>query len=76
MIARLKLKGIDGSSHKRWNVWFNSKVLEKPYQLLHTNDRVGDYLFRKDVNTGVAWPLSVRAVRCMVQSFNERNLFL
>ena len=23
-VARLKLKGIDGGPHKRWNMWFNS----------------------------------------------------
>ena len=23
-VARLKLKGIDGGSHKWWNMWFNS----------------------------------------------------
>ncbi len=24
MVARLKLKGIDGGSHKRWRMWLNS----------------------------------------------------
>ncbi len=24
MVARLKLKGIDGGSHKRWSMWLNS----------------------------------------------------
>ncbi len=24
MVARLKLKGIDGGPHKRWSMWFNS----------------------------------------------------
>ena len=24
--------GIDGDPHKRWNMWFNSKQREKPYQ--------------------------------------------
>jgi hypothetical protein len=31
MVARLKLKGIDGGSHKRWSMWFNSKQREEPY---------------------------------------------
>ena len=31
-VARLKLKGIDGDPHKRWNMWFNSKQREEPYQ--------------------------------------------
>ncbi len=31
MLARVKLKGIDGGPHKRWSMWFNS-IREKPYQ--------------------------------------------
>ena len=30
-VARLKLKGIDGGSHKRWSMWFNSKQRAEPY---------------------------------------------
>ncbi len=30
-VARLKLKGIDGGPHKRWNMWFNSTQREEPY---------------------------------------------
>ena len=29
--ARLKLKGIDGGSHKRWSMWLNSRLREEPY---------------------------------------------
>ncbi len=29
--ARLKLKRIDGSLHKRWSTWFNSTINEKPH---------------------------------------------
>jgi hypothetical protein len=32
MLARVELKGIDGGSHKRWSMWFNSMQHEKPYQ--------------------------------------------
>src|SRR3569832_1335853 len=32
MVARLKLKGIDGGPHKRWSMWFNSKQRAEPYQ--------------------------------------------
>jgi hypothetical protein len=32
MLARVKLKGIDGGPHKRWSMWFNSMQHEKPYQ--------------------------------------------
>jgi hypothetical protein len=30
--ATLKLKGIDGDSHKRWTMWLNSTTNEEPYQ--------------------------------------------
>ena len=32
MLARVKLKGIDGKKHKRWIMWFNSMQREEPYQ--------------------------------------------
>ncbi len=32
MPAGVKLKGIDGGPHKRWSMWFNSIIREKPYQ--------------------------------------------
>ena len=32
MLARVKLKGIDGSLHKWWIMWFNSMQREEPYQ--------------------------------------------
>ena len=38
MVARLKLKGIDGGSHKRWSMWLNSRQREEPYPRL---DMVG-----------------------------------
>ena len=31
MVARLKLKEIDGGSHKRWSMWLNSRLREEPY---------------------------------------------
>ena len=31
MVARLKLKVIDGGSHKRWSMLFNSMQREEPY---------------------------------------------
>jgi len=34
MVARLKLKEIDGGSHKRWRMWLNSRLREKPYPSL------------------------------------------
>src|SRR5436305_14521055 len=34
MVARLKLKEIDGGPHKRWSMWLNSMQREEPYQAL------------------------------------------
>ena len=34
-IAKLKLKGIDGSLHKQWSMWFKSTLRAKPYQFLN-----------------------------------------
>ena len=31
MVARLKLKGIDGHPHKQWSMLFNSKLPEESY---------------------------------------------
>ena len=48
MLARVKLKGIDGGPHKRWSMWFNSMQREEPYQGLtyyesFTKERVSDW---------------------------------
>ncbi len=48
----MKLKGIDGTPHKRWIMLFNSKVPEKPHQVLTC--------FCKAVET--QWRLSVAQV--------------
>src|SRR5438552_16047817 len=76
-VARLKLKGIDGGSHKRWSMWFNSKQRAEPYLGLTCLDypdesRVGPA--RGTTSTGAAWLSSARVVRCRVKSLNERNL--
>jgi hypothetical protein len=42
MHASVKLKGIDGDPHKRWNMWFNSMQREKPYLDLTSEEEVGD----------------------------------
>jgi hypothetical protein len=74
MLARVKLKGIDGGPHKRWSMWFNLMQRGEPYQDLHV---IG--IFEKEsilfgaVNTGGAWLSSARAVRCMIKFSNERN---
>ena len=76
MVARLKLKGIDGGSHKRWSMLFNSKQREEPYLGLKCRDyfRESGLIARKGVTcTGAAWLSSARAVRRRVKSLNERN---
>ena len=41
MVARLKLKGIDGGSHKRWSMWLNSRLRAKPYPGLDMHGLAG-----------------------------------
>ena len=41
MVARLKLKGIDGGSHKRWSMWLNSRLRAKPYPGLDISQEPG-----------------------------------
>ena len=73
--ARLKLKGIDGSPHKQWSMWFNSTQREEPYQDLTSLDYLvmEGLRLRLDKVTGGAWLSSARVVRCWVKSRNERN---
>lgn len=61
MIARFKLKGLDGNLNARWSMLFNSKVRAKSYQALVF---LGiKYVFK------IAWLYSVRVLRCEVYSF-------
>ena len=41
MVARLKLKGIDGGSHKRWSMWLNSRLRAEPYPGLDMHGLAG-----------------------------------
>lgn len=70
--ARIKLKGIDGDSHKWWIVWFNLTLHIEPYRDLTWRAKLrklsGGY-----PDTGAAWPSSVRAVKCMVKSYFKRT---
>ncbi len=75
-VARLKLKGIDGGSHKRWSMWINSKQRAEPYLGLTCLDaylETESAALRGETYTGAAWLSSARVVRCRVKSFNERN---
>ena len=78
MVARLKLKGIDGGSHKRWRMWLNSRLREEPYPRFDMLEN--PYESRECPSgsscTGAAWLSSARVVRCRVKSLNERNPYL
>jgi hypothetical protein len=80
MVARLKLKGIDGGSHKRWSMWLNSRLREEPFpDLTCSKEAAGRTRKRErtvsnpEAATGAAWLSSARVVRCRVKSHNERN---
>ena len=76
MVSRLKLKGIDGGSHKRWSMLFNSRQREEPYPGLTCWDYPCEsrgIALTGVTSTGAAWLSSARVVRCWVQSRNERN---
>jgi len=73
--ARLKLKEIDGDSHKRRSMRFNSMVREKPYQGLKCQWKLagnGGCLSRT-ADTGAAWLPSARGLNCSLKWGNERN---
>ncbi len=73
-VARLKLKGIDGGPHKRWNMWFNSTQRAEPYLGLNCGGSPWKQGFPfGDCHRGAAWLSSARVVRCWVKSRNERN---
>ena len=73
-VARLKLKGIGGDPHKRWNMWFNSTVSEEPYQGLTSRESPGNRTVPLwNSVTGAAWLSSARALRCSLKCVNERN---
>ena len=73
MLARVKLKGIDGGPHKRWSMWFNSMIREKTLPGLDMVLTGAEMHLSKDRITGAAWLSSARVVRCWVKSRNERN---
>jgi len=65
MLARVKLKGIDGTWHKWWILWFNLMLRGEPYQDLTSQEspRNRRVLLTKSLVTGGAWLSSARAVR-------------
>ena len=71
--ARLKLKEIDGGPHKQRSMWLNSMQREEPYLDLTSLAMFLEIGTEVTQETGAAWLSSVRAVRCLVKSTNERN---
>ncbi len=63
MLARVKLKGIDGNPHKRWSMWFNLKIRGEPYPLLTSLQSYRDIVEVNKMTDG-AWLSSARVVRC------------
>src|SRR3989338_3402747 len=54
-------------------MWFNSTISEEPYQGLTCRCKRTETCDLRGCDTGAAWLSSARAVRCSVQSGNERN---
>lgn len=65
MVARLKLKGIDGGSHKRWSMWLNSRLRAKPYPGLDMHGLAGG-----NVSNAARWNVH-RCCMAVVSSCRE-----
>ena len=75
MVARLKLKGIDGRAHQEWSLRLNLTQHGETYQ----GQIVGgltDWELFLDLLGGGAWSFLVGGVNCLVNSDNERDLNL
>ncbi len=72
-VARLKLKRIDGKTHKEWSLRLNSTQHGKTYQdkIAIKIDRLKSF---HDFLDGGAWPFLVRELICLVNSDNVRDL--
>ena len=74
MVARLKLKGIDGGSHKRWRMWLNSRLREEPYPGLdmlenpaerrNSQETASDKLEEGGDDVKSSWPLCLGLHTC------------
>ncbi len=74
MVARLKLKGIDGRAHQEWSLRLNLTTRGNlPGPDIVRIDRLKIFL---DSMGGGAWPFLVGGVICLVNSVNERDLGL
>jgi len=72
MVARLKLKGIDGRAHKEWSL----RLKLTQHGETHGR-RMGDEgllaVFSGFSHSGGAWSFVVRGSVCLVNSDNERE---
>ena len=75
MVARLKLKGIDGRAHQEWSLRLNLTQHGKTHQVQTQLGLTDRELFLDSVGGG-AWPFLVREVTRLVNSDNERDLNL
>ncbi len=74
MVARLKLKEIDGRAHQEWSLRLNLTtrgILPSPDR--KRIDRLKLFL---DFLGGGAWPFVVGGVICLLNCVNERDLSL
>ena len=72
MVARLKLKGIDGRAHQRWSLRFNLTQHGETHQV-QTSEGLTVCGYFRDYLVGGAWPFLVGGVICLVDSDNERD---
>ena len=75
MVARLKLKGIDGRAHQEWSLRLNLTQHGETYQGQIAGG-LTDWGFFLDLLGGGAWSFLVGGVNCLVNSDNERDLNL
>ncbi len=75
MVARLKLKGIDGRAPPEWSLRLNLTQHGKTHQV-QTQLGLTDWELFLDSVGGGAWPFLVGGVICLVNSDNERDLSL
>ncbi len=75
MVARLKLKGIDGRAHQEWSLRLNLTQHGETHQVQTQEGLTDRELFLDSVGGG-AWPFLVREVTRLVNSDNERDLNL
>lgn len=73
MVARLKLKRVDGRTHQKWSLRLNSTQHGKTHQdrITRKIDRLKTF---HDFLNGGAWPFLVRGLICLVNSDNVRDL--